>query len=338
MRDILPTLARWQADGRRVAIATVVERRGSAPRDPGATLALNDLGEIAGSVTGGCVEPAVIREAQEVLDGGPARLREYGIADDEALEIGLSCGGTVGILIAELDTTVVPALDEAARSDRPAALTLTASGERIGEQRLHDGSAGPVARLLAGGESALADVDGDAVFVHSLAPRPAMYIFGAIDHASALARVGKLLGYRVTVCDARAKFVTPARFPEADELAVDWPDEYLRSAPVDSRTVICVLTHDEKFDVPALIAALATPAVYIGAMGSKVTTADREERLRAEGVGDAELARIHAPIGLAIGARSPEEVAVAIGAEIVEATAALRRAAAAESGAVSLLS
>jgi xanthine dehydrogenase accessory factor len=337
VRDILRTLARWHADGRRVAIATVVERRGSAPRDPGASLALNDLGEIAGSVTGGCVEPSVIREAQEVLDGGPARLREYGIADDEALEVGLSCGGTVGILIAELDTTLVPALDEAVRSDEPSALTLTASGESIGEQRLHDGSDVAVARLLAAGESALTDVDGAAVFVHSLAPRPAMYVFGAIDHASALARVGKLLGYRVTVCDARARFVTPARFPEADELVVDWPDALLRRAPIDSRTAICVLTHDEKFDVPALVAALATPAVYIGAMGSKVTTADREERLRAEGVGDADLARIHAPIGLAIGARSPEEVAVAIGAEIVEATAAVRRAAATESGVISLL-
>ena len=152
-----------------------------------------------------------------------------------------------------------------------------------------------------------------------------MYVFGAIDHAAALARVGKLLGYRVTVCDARAAFVTPERFPEADELVVDWPDRFLREAPVDAGTVICVLTHDEKFDVPALIAALETPAVYIGAMGSKVTTADREERLRAEGVDDAGLARIHAPIGLAIGARSPEEVAVAIGAEIVEATALARR-------------
>ncbi len=337
MRDILPTLARWHADGRRVAIATVVERRGSAPRDPGASLALNDLGEIAGSVTGGCVEPSVIREAQEVLDGGPARLREYGIADDDAVEVGLSCGGTVGILIAALDTSLVPALNDAVREDRPAALTMTASGDAAGAQRLHDGADGPVARLLARGESALADLDGTPVFVHALAPRPALYIFGAIDHAAALARVGKLLGYRVTVCDARARFVTPERFPEADELVVEWPDQFLRSAPVDETTAICVLTHDEKFDVPALIAALETPAAYIGAMGSKVTTADREERLRAEGVGDAGIARIHAPIGLAIGARSPEEVAVAIGAEIVEATAAARSRAAAESGVVSVL-
>lgn len=337
MRDILPTLERWRSDGRRVAIATVVERRGSAPRDAGASLALNDRGEIAGSVTGGCVEPSVVREAQEVLDGGGARVREYGIADDEAFEVGLACGGTVVILIAELDRTLVPALAQAVRADCPAALTMSASGPRLGEQRLHDGSDGPVAQLLSRGESALADVDGEAVFVHALTPRPAMYVFGAIDHAAALARVGKLLGYRVTVCDARAAFVTPERFPEADELVVDWPDRFLRSAPVDESTAICVLTHDEKFDVPALVAALETPAVYIGAMGSRVTTADREERLRAEGVGDAGIARIHAPIGLAIGARSPEEVAVAIGAQIVEATAVARRRAAAGRTPVSLL-
>lgn len=337
MRDILPTLARWHADGRRVAIATVVERRGSAPRDPGASLALNDVGEIAGSVTGGCVEPSVIREAQEVLDGESARLREYGIADDAAFEVGLACGGTVGILIAPLDTSLVPGLDEAVRADRPVALTMTATGDGLGAQTLVDAPAGAVARLLDAGESALAEVGGETVFVHALTPRPSLYVFGAIDHAAALARVGKLLGYRVTVCDARAAFVTPERFPEADELVVDWPDRFLRRAPVDATTVICVLTHDEKFDVPALLAALETPAVYIGAMGSKVTTADREERLRAEGVDDAGLGRIHAPIGLAIGARSPEEVAVAIGAEIVEATALARRRAAAETGAASLL-
>ena len=337
MRDILPTLVRWRSEGCRIAIATVVERRGSAPRDPGASLALNDRGEIAGSVTGGCVEPSVIREAQEVLDGGDARVREYGIADDQAFEVGLACGGTVGILIAKLDTSLLPALDEAVRADRPAALTMTATGPALGEQHLHDGVDGPVARLLSTGESALADVDGEAVFVHALAPRPAMYVFGAIDHAAALARVGKLLGYRVTVCDARAAFVTPERFPEADELVVEWPDRFLSQAPVDERTVICVLTHDEKFDVPALIVALETPAAYIGAMGSKVTTADREERLRAEGVGDVGIARIHAPIGLAIGARSPEEVAVAIAAQIVDVTALARRRATDESGAVSLL-
>ncbi len=318
MRDILPTLERWHSEGRRVALATLVERRGSAPRDPGAALALNDRGEIAGSVTGGCVEPSVIQEAQAVLDGEPARLREYGISDDAAFEVGLACGGTVGILIALLDTSLVPPLLDAVRGDRPVALLLGAARENLGRQRLHDG------HLLESSESALAEVDGENVFVHALTPRPAMYVFGAIDHAAALARVGKLLGYRVTVCDARAAFVTPERFPEADELVVEWPDSFLRRARVESTTAICVLTHDDKFDVPLLLAALETPAGYIGAMGSKVTTADREERLRAEGAGDAGIARIHAPIGLAIGARSPEEVAVAIGAQIVEATSAAR--------------
>lgn len=326
MRDLLPTLVRWHADGRRAAIATVVERRGSAPRDPGASLALNDLGEIAGSVTGGCVEPAVIREAQEVLDGGAARLREYGIADDAAFEVGLACGGTVAILIAPLDLALLPQVADAVDADRPIAVAVTAAGDRIGRQRL----------VTPAVDSSLTELDGETVFVHALNPRPAMYVFGAIDHAAALARVGKLLGYRVTVCDARAAFVTPERFPEADELVVEWPDRFLRRAPVDASTAVCVLTHDEKFDVPALLAALETPAVYIGAMGSKVTTADREERLRAEGVDDAGLGRIHAPIGLAIGARSPEEVAVAIGAEIVEATALARRRATDESS-VSLL-
>ena len=337
MRDILSTLVRWHAEGRRAAVATVVERRGSAPRDPGASLALNDAGEIAGSVTGGCVEPSVLRDAQDVLDGGPARLREYGISDDAAFEVGLACGGTVGILVAPLNLSLVPDLSAAVEADRAVAHTVVADGDRIGEQQLHTEPAGAIAQLLELGESTLVDLEGTAVFVHSMAPRPNLYVFGAIDHAAALVRVGKVLGYRVTVCDARAAFVTPERFPEADELAVAWPDRFLAEAPVDARTAICVLTHDEKFDVPALVAAVQTPAVYIGAMGSKVTTADREVRLRAAGLDDTAIGRIHAPIGLAIGARTPEEVAVAIGAELVEATALARRRATAGAGAVSLL-
>jgi xanthine dehydrogenase accessory factor len=145
-----------------------------------------------------------------------------------------------------------------------------------------------------------------------------MYVFGAVDHAAALASIGRLLGYRVTVCDARARFVTPERFPDVDELVVEWPDRFLESAPVDERTAICILTHDHKFDVPALKVALETPAGYVGAMGSRRTNADRAERLRAEGVSEEQMARIHAPIGLRIGSRSPQEVAVAIAAEIVQ--------------------
>ena len=178
-----------------------------------------------------------------------------------------------------------------------------------------------MARLLERGESALAAVDGAPVFVHALARRPALYIFGAIDHASALARVGKLLGFRGTVCDARARFVTPERFPDADELVVEWPDRFLTGVEVDATKAICVLTHDEKFDVPVLVAALQDR----GRLHRRDGQGDDGRPRGAPaggGVDDAGIARIHAPIGLAIGARSPEEVAVAIGAEIVQATAA----------------
>jgi xanthine dehydrogenase accessory factor len=332
MRDVLSTLARWVAEGQEIVVATVIERQGSAPRDPGASLAVNERGEVAGSVTGGCVEPAVIREAHEVLAGGAARIVRYGIADDEAFDVGLSCGGTVAILIFALDPALVAPVAEAVASDRPVALAMPL-GDAIGEQRLVRSEAEladsvdfAARALLDTGDSAVVQTDaGELVFVESFAPRPAMYVFGAVDHAAALVTVGKFLGYRVTVCDARALFVTEERFPDADELVVDWPDRFLERSPVDARTAICVLTHDTKFDVPALKAALATPARYIGAMGTVKTRDEREERLRAEGVSEADLARIHAPIGLSIGARTPEEVAIAVAAQLIESTTAARR-------------
>ena len=327
MNDVLPTLERWVAEGRRVATATVVKTERSAPRDPGAVLAVADTGDVAGSVTGGCVEPAVYEEAKDVLAGGPPRLRAYGIADEDAFEIGLPCGGTVHIFVDTLAPELVSPLADAIRDERPVALAVSVTGPNAGTKRLvspersQDGRIDAEARrLLARGETGLVTVGDEDVFVASFAPRPRMYVFGAVAHAAALARVGRLLGYRVTVCDARGKFVTRERFPDVDELVVTWPDEFLRDAAVDERTVICVLTHDHKFDVPLLKAALATPAAYIGAMGSRRTTARRTERLRAEGVSEDELARIHAPIGLDIGARTPEEVAVAVAAEIVAET------------------
>jgi xanthine dehydrogenase accessory factor len=212
----------------------------------------------------------------------------------------------------------------AIHAERPVAYLTTLSGPHPGgarvvgrEQAPSDAAAAAAQPLLALGRSGVVEVDGEELFVSSLVPRPAMYIFGAIDFASALATVGRFMGYRVTVCDPRSLFITPARFPDADELVTEWPHEFLRHAPVDERTAICVLTHDEKFDVPALTQALTTPARYIGAMGSRRTTARRRARLIAQGVSEDELARIHAPIGLAIGSRTPEEVALAIGAEIV---------------------
>ena len=324
MKDILDTLERWTGEGLRVATATVVSTERSAPRDPGAVLAVSERGEVAGSVTGGCVEPAVYEEAQAVLAGGPPRLLRYGIADDDAFEVGLPCGGTVEIFVDMLDPAQLEPIASAVRDERPIAIATWITGDRIGEKQLvtpesEDGDeiAEQARAMLARGETGVIAVDGGDVFVSSFAPRPRMYVFGAIDFASALASIGRFLGYHVTVCDARAKFVTPERFPDVDELVVDWPDRFLESAPVDERTAICVLTHDNKFDVPILKVALSTPAGYIGAMGSRRTTERREERLRAEGVTDEELRRIHAPIGLKIGSRSPEEVAVAIAAEII---------------------
>jgi xanthine dehydrogenase accessory factor len=324
VKDVLDTLERWVAEGLRAATATVVRTERSAPRDPGAVLAVSEKGEVAGSVTGGCVEPAVYEEAQAVLAGGPPKLLTYGIADDEAFEVGLPCGGTVHIFVDALDPELVGPIAQAVEAERPVALAMKTSGPSIGEKQLvysdaPDGGelAGKARELLARGETGFVTVGDEEVFVSSFAPRPRMYVFGAIDFASALASIGRYLGYHVTVCDARAKFVTPERFPDVDELVVDWPDRFLAAAPVDKRTAICVLTHDDKFDVPILKAAVKGPAGYIGAMGSRRTTERRAERLREEGVTEEELARIHAPIGLKIASRSPEEVAVAIAAEII---------------------
>jgi len=301
VREILDTLAAWDAEGLRAAWAIVVETERSTPREPGAALAVNERGDVAGSVTGGCVEPAVFEEARAVLAGEPARLVEYGIEDEIAFEVGLPCGGTVRILIGPVDPDVVRELSAALAEERAVELEVSVS----------EG-----ARLVPAGERTEPELT-DGVFHLPLLPRPRMYVFGAVGHAAALARVGRLLGYHVTVSDARARFVTRERIPEADELVVGWPDEVLRDAPVDERTAICVLTHDRKLDVPALKAALASPAGYIGAMGSRRTTEARAAALREEGVGEEDLARIRAPIGLDIGSRTPAEVAVAVAAEIV---------------------
>jgi xanthine dehydrogenase accessory factor len=310
MRDVLETVRGWLADGTRVATAMVVKTERSAPREPGAALAVSERGDVAGSVTGGCVEPAVYDEAREVLAGGAPRLKTYGIADEEAFEVGLPCGGTVHIFIDLAERDVIEDLASAVREERPVALEVVISGDEIGRKRLlSDGTIR---------ETGVSETDAGEVFVSSFAPRPNMYVFGAVDHAAAVAQVGSFLGYRVTVCDARAKFATRERFPDVDELVVEWPDRFLDRAPVDERTVICVLTHDHKFDVPLLKVALETPAGYIGAMGARRTNAERRERLLAEGVSEQALERVHAPIGLDIGSRTPEEVAVAVAAEIVQ--------------------
>ena len=227
MRDILSILQRWTDDGQKIAVGSVIERIGSAPRDPGAAIAVASSGEVAGSVTGGCVEPAVIREATEVLNGSGGRICRYGLTDDDGFDVGLSCGGTIAVAVYPLDPAVLRPLGDAVESNSPVAVTVRLGEQRFGELRVVTAGAGSdpletAARsLLEIGESGVVETrDGELVFVESYAPRPDLYLFGASDHVAAVATVGKFLGYRVTVCDPRATFITRERVPDADELVV----------------------------------------------------------------------------------------------------------------------
>ena len=308
-------------------------------------------GAVSGSVSGGCVEGAVYELATEVVSSGQPRLHRYGVSDDDAFAVGLTCGGIIDVFVEPVSRTTFPELAAIAddiAAHRPAAVATVIShpdAERVGRRLIIradaiDGSLGSAradaalsddARgLLAAGRSEVLTYGPDGqrrgegmdVFVASYAPRARMLVFGAIDFAAAVARQGSFLGYRVTVCDARPVFATPARFPTADEVVVDWPHRYLAAqadaGAIDGRTVICVLTHDPKFDVPLLEVALRLPEVgYVGAMGSRRTHDDRMERLRQAGLTEAELDRLASPIGLDLGARTPEETAVSIAAEII---------------------
>ena len=343
MREVLDDVERWRSAGKRVALARVVGVEGSGPRLPGAAMAVSDDGEVAGSVSGGCVEGAVLTEALAVLDTSEPRLVTYGIADEEAFAVGLTCGGTIHVFVQSLDPSLYEALRDAIRAEEPVALATMVEGPRAGTNLLVRpdsdavGTLGhvdldrvvgrdAVAELAAGittmrhyglhGEARQQDV---AVFIESFAPAPQMIVFGAVDFTAALVKVAKVLGYRVTVCDARAVFATHQRFPQADEVVVDWPDRYLAKVGADlgPRDVVCVLTHDHKFDVPAILAALETGVGYLGAMGSRRTNEDRLVRLREAGVDEAALARLMAPIGIDIGGRTPEETAISICAEII---------------------
>ncbi|MFD9219485.1 XdhC family protein [Streptomyces sp. NPDC060064] len=349
MLDIAEELNRWVEQGREFAVATVVAVGGSAPRQPGAALAVDSEGTAIGSVSGGCVEGAVYELCRQSLEDGLTVLEQFGYSDDDAFAVGLTCGGIIDILVTPVHT------DSPAREVFAAALSAAAGGEAAAVARITDGPAEVRGRALlvrpdgsydgvlgghpeldrtaAAEARALLDAgrtgtvvigeDGSrcgqplTLLVESSVPAPRMIVFGAIDFASALVRVGTFLGYHVTVCDARPVFATRTRFPEADEIVVDWPHRYLESTEVDGRTVLCVLTHDAKFDVPLLELALRLPVAYIGAMGSRRTHEDRNKRLREVGVTELELARLRSPIGLDLGARTPEETALSIGAEIV---------------------
>lgn len=392
MRDVLGPLLTWWQEGHTVGMATVVATFRSAPRPPGASMVVGPQ-EVLGSVSGGCVEGAVYELAQEVVASGQPVLKRYGVSDEDAFAVGLTCGGILDVFVEPVSQAAFPQLAEVAadiEQGRPVAVATLIDhpdrelvgrrlvvrpdpsdghgdgpvdgpvdgpgeapgeglGEGLGEGGPSGGGAGaadggPVfgserfdgaviddARgLLAAGRSETLTYgpdgerrgEGARVFVSSYAPKPRMLVFGAIDFAAAVARMGSFLGYHVTVCDARPVFATHTRFPDADEVVVSWPHTYLaeqqEAGRIDDRTVLAVLTHDPKFDVPLLKVAVRLPQVgYIGAMGSRRTHADRIVRLREVGLSDEEIARISSPIGLDLGARTPEETAVSIAAEII---------------------
>ena len=307
-------------------------------------------GTVAGSVSGGCVEAAVYELSNEVVQSGRPALQRYGISNEDAFAVGLTCGGIIDVFAEPVSQGSFPQLQAVAddiAAHRPAAVATVIShpdpewlGRRLvitpdavdgslGSARADAAVSDDARGLLAAGRTAVLTYGPDGerqgvgmeVFVSSYAPPPRMLIFGAIDFAAALARQGSFLGYRVTVCDARAVFATPVRFPMADHVVVEWPHRYLaaqaEAGEVDESTVICVLTHDPKFDVPVLEVALRLGAGYVGAMGSRRTHDDRLKRLRAAGLTDAELSRLSSPIGLDLGARTPEETAVSIAADII---------------------
>jgi xanthine dehydrogenase accessory factor len=334
----------WLAEGKRVVVCTLVETVGSAPLDPGAEMVIDDSGRIEGSVTGGCVEGALVEEAERVFAGGAPRVTSYGISDADAAGVGLMCGGTVRVFVHALDAEAQEPLDavqDEVDADRAVALATLLDGEAAGakmaitEDRVIgslgvtglldssverdargflDQGLSAVRRYSASGEVMGSDL---RVYIQGFATPPAMVIFGAIDFSVAVARLARELGFRVTICDAREPFIRSPRFSRVADVVVDWPDRHLAQRRLGPRDVVLVFTHDSKFDEPALIAALETDAGYVGALGSRKTHADRTRRLRERGVDAEQLDRIAAPCGLDIGARTPAETAISILGEII---------------------
>jgi xanthine dehydrogenase accessory factor len=349
MNEVLDDIVRWQASGERVAIARVVGTEGSSPRDAGATMAVSENSEVSGSVSGGCVEGAVVSAALEILAGErPPGVITFGYSDEDAFSVGLTCGGTIHLFVEPVtesadDGPLYGALRAAVAAAQPVALVTVIDGVGIGAKMLVRIGAEPIGTLgdpdldRVVGRDALGELeaglsptrhygahgeareDAVSVFIESFVVPPRMIIFGAVDFTAALAKVAKLLGFRVTVCDARAVFATVLRFPMADDVVNLWPDRYLAEvgAGLGPRDVVCVLTHDHKFDVPAIVAATQTKVGYIGAMGSRRTNEGRVVRLREAGLSDEVISSVMSPIGLDIGARTPEETAIAICAEVI---------------------
>ncbi len=335
MRDVLPVAARWAREGRAFAMATVAGVRGSAPRELGAMMLIGEDGTLIGNVSGGCVESAVVVEAEEALASGLATMHTYGISEDAAIDVGLMCGGVIDVLVrpvprgsAAAQQLCVLAEDQ----EEPIGFALMSEGPTMGEAHIVGPGGGTgiladAAALVSGDHAQLLHYDAEgcrtqeeaasSVLLLPFGAPPRLIVVGAVVFATALARLGAAMGYRVTVVDARTAFAVPERFPGADEVVAEWPDAYLARTSLDSRCAVAVLSHDPKFDVPALRVALASAAGYVGAMGSRRTHTDRMGRLADAGVTPEQLSRLHSPIGLDLGGRSPEDTALSILAEIV---------------------
>jgi xanthine dehydrogenase accessory factor len=302
MREVLTELKEWTAGGEQVALATVVETWGSSPRPLGSKMVVTRSGKMAGSVSNGCIEGAVFEESQKVLKSGVPKLAAFGVADDLAFSVGLACGGHIEVFIqplAKVHKQLIGLIDQNSAAT------------------LHTNLVTGVAALTEGvpAGSGLARRDGDS-FVEPF-PRPAhLIIVGAIHIAIPLHRLAKLMGYRVSVVDARSKFATKERFPEADELIVAWPDEAMQKLTLDGSAYVVILTHDPKFDLPALRSVLGKDVGYIGAIGSRKTNENRFAELRKEGFTEEQISRVHGPVGLDLGGRGAEETALGILAEI----------------------
>jgi xanthine dehydrogenase accessory factor len=341
MRDVVNDVERWLAEGKRIALATVVARKGSAPRGVGATLAVTEGMEVSGSVSGGCVEPAVIEEGLRAIKTGKPKLLKFGISEEQNVErIGLACGGEIEVFVEPLgdvqaslhalhnDIPLVRAVVVAAPDPSVVGKTcvMTAAEDEarcdIADEALKAGVLTRARELLTGGESGVTTLATSAraeaqVYFDVSLPQPTLIIIGAGHISIPLSQLARVLGYHVTVIDARETFATPERLPEANDIIVEWPDEALARIPVTPSTAVAVLTHDDKFDAPALVAALRGGAGYVGAIGSRGTRERRNQRLREAGLSDEQIARIYGPIGLDIGAQTPEEIALAILAQIV---------------------
>jgi xanthine dehydrogenase accessory factor len=328
VRGIASDLQRWRAGGERVALPTVVATRRSAPRPVGAKLGVSAAGDMAGSVSGGCVENEVYGAAREVLAGAAPRLPTLRIADDLALEVGLPCGGEIDVFVDAPPSDLVERALETLDRDEHAVLFTVVEGDGAGSHLLvHEGGerlgngppelASRAEELIREGRSRLLEDAAGTVFADVIGPPPRLLVFGAVDTAEALCRAAKNLGWRTIVADARAKFASPDRIPSAGELIAAWPEETLARVQPDHATAVVVLTHDDKFDVPALSGALASDAFYIGALGSRRNQERRRGRLLEAGVDEADLDRISGPCGLDLGASTPEETALSILAEIL---------------------